>query len=169
MHRIAVVTGSSSGIGKTTANRLLDAGFTVIGLARHHDQYTMKHARYHPRVVDLSDIENLDKIAVEISKNYPKISVVVCNAGFGDFRHLENFSHMQIQEFLNVNLVSHIVLCRHMVSGMKKLGQGDIIIVGSEAALMGKRKATLYSSAKFGMRGFAQSLRDEVGSSGLRV
>ena len=56
MHRIAVVTGSSSGIGKTTANRLLEAGFTVIGLARHHDQYMMKHALYHPRVVDLSDI-----------------------------------------------------------------------------------------------------------------
>ena len=169
MHRIAVVTGSSSGIGQATTTRLLAAGFTVIGLARHHDQYTMKHARYHRRIVDLSDIENLDKIAVEISKNYPKISVVVCNAGFGDFRHLENFSYMQIQEFLNVNLVSHIVLCRHMVSCMKKLGQGDIVIVGSEAALIGKRKATLYSSAKFGMRGFAQSLRDEVGSSGLRV
>ena len=49
MQRIAVVTGRSSGIGKTTANRLLDAGFTVFGLARHHDQYSMKHARYHPR------------------------------------------------------------------------------------------------------------------------
>ena len=95
--------------------------------------------------------------------------MLVCNAGFGDFRHLENFSYKQIQEFLNVNLVAHIVLCRHMVSGMKKLGQGDIVIVGSEAALIGKRKATLYSAAKFGMRGFAQSLRDEVGSSGLRV
>ena len=95
--------------------------------------------------------------------------MVVCNAGFGDFRHLENFSHLQIQEFLNVNLVSHIVLCRHMINGMKKLGRGDIVIVGSEAALIGKRKATLYSAAKFGMRGFAQSLRDEVGSSGLRV
>jgi 3-hydroxy acid dehydrogenase/malonic semialdehyde reductase len=169
LHRIAVVTGSSSGIGQAIATRLLEAGFAVIGLARHHNQYTLKHAHYHPRVVDLSDIESLDRIAVEISKNYPKISVVVCNAGFGDFRNLENFSHTQIQEFLNVNLVSHIVLCRHMVSGMKKLGQGDIVIVGSEAALIGKRKATLYSSAKFGMRGFAQSLRDEVGSSGLRV
>ena len=67
MHRIAVVTGSSSGIGNTIADRLLDACFTVIGLARQHDQYTMKHARYHPRVVDLSYIESLDKIAVEIS------------------------------------------------------------------------------------------------------
>ena len=169
MPRIAVVTGSSSGIGRATATRFLEAGFTVIGLARHHDKNAMRHDHYHPRVVDLSNIEKLDKIAVDISKDYPKISVLVCNAGFGDFRHLENFSYMQIQEFLNVNLISHIVLCRHMVSSMKKLGRGDIVIVGSEAALIGKRKATLYSSAKFGMRGFAQSLRDEVGSSGLRV
>ena len=169
MHRIAVVTGSSSGIGRATAARLLEAGFTVIGLARHHDQSEMSHDRYHPCTADFSDIKKLDKIAADISKDHPKISVLVCNAGFGDFRHLENFSYKQIQEFLNVNLVAHIVLCRHMVSGMKKLGQGDIVIVGSEAALIGKRKATLYSAAKFGMRGFAQSLRDEVGSSGLRV
>ena len=169
MHRIAVVTGSSSGIGRATATRLLEAGFTVIGLARHHDKYEISHDHYYPRSVDFSDIEKLDKIAADISKDHPKISVLVCNAGFGDFRHLENFSYKQIQEFLNVNLVAHIVLCRHMVSGMKKLGQGDIVIVGSEAALIGKRKATLYSAAKFGMRGFAQSLRDEVGSSGLRV
>ena len=169
MHRIAVVTGSSSGIGRATATRLLEAGFTVIGLARHHNQSEMSHDRYHPCTADFSDIEKLDKIAADISKDNPKISVLVCNAGFGDFRHLENFSYKQIQEFLNVNLVAHIVLCRHMVSSMKKLGQGDIIIVGSEAALIGKRKATLYSAAKFGMRGFAQSLRDEVGSSGLRV
>ncbi len=169
MHRIAVVTGSSSGIGRATASRLLEAGFTVIGLARHHNQSEMSHDRYHPCTADFSDIEKLDKIAANISKDHPEIRVLVCNAGFGDFRHLENFSYKQIQEFLNVNLVAHIVLCRHMVSGMKKLGQGDIIIVGSEAALIGKRKATLYSAAKFGMRGFAQSLRDEVGSSGLRV
>jgi len=169
LHRIAVVTGSSSGIGRATASRLLEAGFTVIGLARHHNQSEMSHDRYHPCTADFSDIEKLDKIAANISKDHPEIRVLVCNAGFGDFRHLENFSYKQIQEFLNVNLVAHIVLCRHMVSGMKKLGQGDIIIVGSEAALIGKRKATLYSAAKFGMRGFAQSLRDEVGSSGLRV
>ena len=169
MRRIAVVTGSSSGIGRATATRLLEAGFTVIGLARHHNQSEMSHDRYHPCTADFSDIEKLDKIAADISKDHSEISVLVCSAGFGDFRHLENFSYKQIQEFLNVNLVAHIVLCCHMVSGMKKLGQGDIVIVGSEAALIGKRKATLYSAAKFGMRGFAQSLRDEVGSSGLRV
>ena len=143
MPRIAVVTGSSSGIGKATATKFLEAGFTVIGLARHHNKNAMRHDHYHPREVDLSDIEKLDKIAVDISKDYPKISVLVCSAGFGDFRHLENFSYMQIQEFLNVNLISHIVLCRHMVSSMKKLGRGDIVIVGSEAAILVKSLSPL--------------------------
>ena len=169
MFKVAVVTGSSSGIGQATTLKLLEAGYTVIGLARHHADSILRYDRYHPRDVDLSDIETLDKIAVGITKDYARVDLLVCNAGFGDFRHLENFSHKQIQTFLNVNLIAHIVLCRHMVSSMKQLGQGDIVMVGSEAALAGKRKATLYSSAKFGMRGFAQSLRDEVGSSGVRV
>ena len=79
MLRIAVVTGSSSGIGRATATRFLEAGFTVIGLARHHDNYAMKHDLYHPRVVDFSDIEKVDKIAVDISKDYPKLEELINN------------------------------------------------------------------------------------------
>ena len=46
---------------------------------------------------------------------------------------------------------------------------GDIIIMGSESGVLGKKKSTLYSAAKFGLRGFSQALRDEVGSSDIRV
>ena len=53
------------------------------------------------------------------------------------------------------------MLCRHLVSFMKAKGSGDIIIMGSEASIVGKKKASLYSAAKFGLRGFAQSIRDE--------
>ena len=169
MSKFAVITGSSSGIGQAITVKLLEEGYTVIGLSRHHKRSKFSHERYHTRVLDLSDIQKVDEVAVDIIKNYPKINVLVCNAGYGDFRNLENFSHSQIQNFFNVNLLSHIIFCRHIVTGMKKRGQGDIFLLGSEAALVGKRKATLYSSAKFGIRGFAQSLRDEVGSCGLRV
>ena len=61
------------------------------------------------------------------------------------------------------------MLCRHLVSFMKAKGNGDIIIMGSEASIVGKKKASLYSAAKFGLRGFAQSLRDECGNAGVRV
>ena len=91
------------------------------------------------------------------------------NAGFGDFRNLENFSLSEIQRYFNVNLIAQIIISRYVVSHMKNSGAGDIIIIGSEAALVGKRKATLYSAAKFGLRGFSQSLRDEIGASGVRI
>ena len=73
------------------------------------------------------------------------------------------------EDFFNVNLISQVILCRQIISHFKGNGSGDIIIMGSEAALAGKRKATLYSAAKFGLRGFAQALRDEVAASGVRV
>ena len=73
------------------------------------------------------------------------------------------------QNFLNLNLVSHITLCRFIVSHMKSKKNGNIFFIGSESGLAGKKKGTLYSAAKFGLRGFCQALRDEVASSGVRV
>jgi short-subunit dehydrogenase len=165
----ALVTGSSSGIGKAITALLLQNGIKVIGLARDHSKFTPQQSNYCPIAVDLSDIVNLEKKIQSILQNHPEISIFISNAGYGDFRHIENFSTPQIQEFLNLNLISQIILCRNFTSHFKRDGSGDIIILGSEAALAGKRKSTLYSAAKFGLRGFAQSLRDEVGASGIRV
>ena len=52
---------------------------------------------------------------------------------------------------------------------MKAKGNGDIIVIGSEASLAGKKKATLYSAAKFGLSGFTQALRYECSNTGVRV
>ena len=102
-------------------------------------------------------------------KENPDIDVFVSGAGYGDFKSLENFSSPQIETFINLNLVSHIILCRAIVAHMKSQGNGDIFILGSEAGVIGKKKATLYSAAKFGLRGFAQALRNEAGPAGVRV
>ena len=91
------------------------------------------------------------------------------NAGFGKFQSLENFSIKQIQSFLDLNLLSHILVCQFLVKHFKKKMGGDIIIMGSEAGVLGKKKSTLYSAAKFGLRGFSQALRDEASSSNIRV
>ena len=165
----ALVTGSSSGIGKAITALFLKNGIKVIGLARDHSKFSPKQSNYFPISVDLSDIVNLEKKIKDILKRYPEISIFISNAGYGDFRHLENFSTTQIQDFLNLNLTSQIILSRNFTSHFKSNGGGDIIMLGSESALVGKRRSTLYSASKFGLRGFAQALRDEVGPSGIRV
>ena len=167
--KAALITGSSSGIGKAIAAKLLHNEIQVIGLARDHSKFTPESGEYYPITADLSDVKKLEKITRGILKDYPQISIFISNAGYGDFRNLENFSAPQIHEFFNVNLISHIILCRYLLSHFKSNGGGNIIILGSEAALAGKRKGTLYSAAKFGLRGFAQALRDEVGTSGVGV
>ena len=167
--KVALVTGSSSGIGKAIATRFLREGMKVIGLARDHSKFVPSEDIYHPITVDLTDITKLEQTTHSILTQYPEISVFISNAGYGNFRNIENFSTPQIEEFFNVNLISQVILCRHIISHFKGNGSGDVIIMGSEAALAGKRKATLYSAAKFGLRGFAQALRDEVAASGVRV
>ena len=167
--RKAIISGSSSGIGKEITSLLLKSGTDVIGLARDHKKFKPDFDGYYPISVDLSDFEKTERIIPQVLHQHSEVDVLICNAGCGDFRTLENFSAKQISDFINLNLISHIMLCRHLVSFMKAKGSGDIIIMGSEASIVGKKKASLYSAAKFGLRGFAQSIRDECGNTGVRV
>jgi len=168
-NRIAIVTGSTSGIGREITLKLLKSEIKVVGLGRDHKKFEPGFDSYFPVTIDLSDFDSIARLIPKILGEYPNIDILISNAGYGDFRRLENFSGKQICEFVNLNLTSHILLCRHLVSHMKASGSGDIIVLGSEASLAGKKNASLYSAAKFGLRGFTQSLRDECGNTGVRV
>ena len=163
------MTGSSSGIGRAISQDLLSHGYKVIGLARDHKKFDPENKRYFPYEIDLTDFDRTVSLLKRILVNHEGINILVSNAGFGKFQSLENFSIKQIQSFLDLNLLSHILVCQFLVKHFKKKMGGDIIIMGSEAGVLGKKKSTLYSAAKFGLRGFSQALRDEASSSNIRV
>ena len=167
--KTAVVTGSSSGIGRAISQDLLSHGYKVIGLARDHKKFDPECKHYFPYEIDLTDFDRTVSLLKRILVNHGEINILVSNAGFGKFQSLENFSIKQIQSFLDLNLLSHILICQFLVKHFKKKMGGDIIIMGSEAGVLGKKKSTLYSAAKFGLRGFSQALRDEASSSNIRV
>ena len=163
------MTGSSSGIGRAISQDLLSHGYKVIGLARDHKKFDPENKHYFPYEIDLTDFDRTVSLLKRILVNHEGINILVSNAGFGKFQSLENFSIKQIQSFLDLNLLSHILVCQFLVKHFKKKMGGDIIIMGSEAGVLGKKKSTLYSAAKFGLRGFSQALRDEASSSNIRV
>ncbi len=167
--RIVLVTGASSGIGEAIAESLLEQGHGVIGLGRRHDCKLQGKQGFHYERLDLSDLQSLPSKLKVLSQRYPKIDALVCNAGRGQFASLEEFSYEQIDSLISLNFTSQVYLIRTLMPGLKRLGRGDIIIMGSEAALSGGRKGALYSATKFALRGLSQALRDEVAKSGVRV
>ena len=167
--KYVLVTGSSSGIGKAITAKLLDLGAKVVGISRDHKKSIIQHDNYITYTLDISDIHNLEKNIKLILKDHPKINGLVSNAGNGEFGPLENFSVDQINNFISMNLTSHLIITKGLLPHFKKIKKGDIIFIGSEAGLSGAKNGSLYCSSKFGLRGFAQSLSKDVASNNIRV
>lgn len=162
-----LITGSSGGIGKNIRDNFLKDKNTVIGLARDHRGFT--HKNYISYDIDLSKITHIKAIYGNIAKTHQDIDVVIINAGLGDFKELEQFSDEQVLNLFNVNVVSQILLVKSLIPNLKKQKNKKIIFIGSEAALDGANKGTIYCSTKFALRGFAQSLRKECNKSNVAV
>ena len=161
-----IITGASKGIGKAIAVSLLKQKFGVIGISRSH---TIKHKNYLPVIHDLYSTEGYKEKLDNIIKNYSDIEAVISNAGNGIFDNLENIPSNMILPFFNLNLISHILISKHLVGYFKKKKKGQFIFMGSEAALESTQKSTIYSSAKHGLVGFVKALRAECNKSNIRV
>ena len=167
--RTILITGSSSGIGKAIVAALLEAGAQVIGISRTKSAAFSKNTSYTDINVDIGNNVCLEKELKIVLADFPRLDGLICNAGFGKFDNLENVSSEQIASYINLNLVSHMIITRIVIPYFKKNTRGDIVFMGSESALEGKKMGSLYSAAKFGLRGFAQSVREECRNSDVRV
>lgn len=167
--RTVLITGASSGIGAAIAHRLLREGCRVIGLARDFSQFKTSDGAFQPIEIDLADLKALPGKLKALEKKFPSIDVGILCAGRGQFGSLEEFSYAQISALMELNFTSQAYVVRALLPLLKRRKRGDLIFIGSEAALKGSRKGALYCASKFALRGFAQALREECAGSGVRV
>ena len=167
--KCVLVTGSSSGIGYEITSNLLDLGAKVIGIARNHDKSNLQNKNYTTYSCDLSIHDNLEILLKKILKNHPQINCFISNAGYGNFGPLENYSTLQINKFFSTNLISHLIITKHLLPHFKRNKMGDIIFIGSEAGLSGAKNGSLYCAAKFGLKGFTEALSKDIAKNNIRV
>lgn len=167
--RKLLITGASRGIGRAIAERLIEEGAKVVGIARDFSHWANHPDSLIPYALDLGELDELPQRSKKISQEHPDIDGLICCAGFGRFGSLEEFSPGQIRDLVDLNLTSQILLTREFLPRIKATGRGDLIFMGSEAALSGGRRGAVYSATKFALRGLAQSLREECAGAGIKV
>ena len=167
--KCVLVTGSSSGIGYEITSKLLELEAKVIGIARNHDKCKIENKNYITYNCDVSDHKKLEILMKQILKSHPEINSLISNAGYGDFGPLENFSTLQINNFIDTNLTSHLVVTKLLLPHLKRIKIGDIIFIGSEAGLLGAKNGSLYCTTKFGLKGFSEALSKDIANKNIRV
>ncbi|MDH3388756.1 MAG: SDR family NAD(P)-dependent oxidoreductase, partial [Gammaproteobacteria bacterium] len=164
--KTVLITGASSGIGLATAQRLLEQGYRVIGISRRGQVDELDHPGFTALALDLDNLEQVERHTRQLLKT----NVVDCfvhAAGQGLFGSIEQFSVVQIERLLRINLASAMVICRNLVPAFRRRGKGRIVFIGSESALAAGRKGALYCASKFGLRGFCLSLREDCAGAGV--
>lgn len=167
--RTVLVTGASSGIGRAVAQNLLQQGHAVIGVSRDSGKFTRRMANFSSVQLDFSRLNDLPEKIRQLQQTFPAIDAVVFSAGVGRFGSVEEFSYPQIEHLMTINFTSQVFLTKALLPALKCKTNSDLIFIGSEAALKGTRKGTIYCASKFAVRGFTQALREECSKSNVRV
>ncbi|PCI77767.1 MAG: short-chain dehydrogenase [SAR86 cluster bacterium] len=168
--KLVVITGASSGIGLALVKALLEEGYAVLGIANDFEKARLDHPGFSSRSINLADLDALpERMSSLLDEITMPVKAVINNAGIGRMGFLEQLSVKDIRLVMDTNITSQIIVTKAFLPLLKKQGEGDILFMGSEAALKGARQGSIYCASKFAVRGFSQALRDECGKSGVRV
>ena len=164
-----LVTGATGGIGGAIARALHDRGAHVVLTGRREEQLEELRTRLGERADALpADLAERDAPA-ELARAAGAVDVLVANAALPASGRVEDFDPEQIDRALDVNLRAPIQLTRALLPGMLERGRGHVVLVSSLSGKVASPRSGIYSATKFGLRGFAAGLREDVESRGIGV
>ena len=177
MHNV-LITGGSRGIGLAIARRIAGAGHNVIAVARRESDELREAIRadvdrgrggLHFKAFDLSDTDAIPALVRELRDEFGAIYGLVNNAGIGTEGLLATMHNSDIEALIRLNVLSPIILTKHVVRHMMADGAGRIINISSIIASTGYNGLSVYGATKAAATGFTRSLAREVGKLGITV
>ncbi|MEB3851356.1 MAG: SDR family oxidoreductase [Desulfurococcales archaeon] len=175
--RVALVTGSSRGIGRAVALRLAGMGASVVVTYRRRRDEALETARLAREAgveaaviqADMADLEQVERLARQALESMGRVDILVNNAGTGYAQVFHKARVDLVVREIHADLLGPILLTRALLPGMIERGWGRIINVSSIAATHGAPYLAGYSAAKAGLIGFTRSLAAEIAGSGVTV
>lgn len=171
--KVAVITGVAQGIGRKTAEVLAAQGFALALNDLRSTSATQSAIRNlgAPAIEVLGDVSNDEdviRIAESVQNHYGQIDVLVNNAGISFICKAENIAPSDWRRVLDVNLTGPFLLCQAFGRLMLQRGQGSIINICSIAGLAGVSDRAAYNASKHGLVGLTRTLAAEWGGRGVR-
>ncbi|WP_328391943.1 oxidoreductase [Nocardia sp. NBC_00416] len=171
--KIWLVTGASSGFGRAITQAAIDAGDTVVAIARRtaalDDLVTAYPDQIEAVALDVTDTERIESVVADIVTRHGRIDVLVNNAGRTQVGAVEETTDRELRDLFDLHFFGPAALTRAVLPQMRAQGSGAVVMMSSVGGQMSFAGFSAYSATKFALEGFAEALADEVAPFGIRV
>ena len=166
-NKIAIVTGASTGLGQSISIKLAQKGYEIVLASRNkqklnHLKNLISENGGVAKVI-IADVSKEDDVKNLYSKiNLNNVEIVVNNAGFGIFNKLHKIKSNEWDAQINTNLRGPFLMSRYIIENMIARKSGKLVFINSVAGISAYPFSSAYVASKFGLRGFASILREEL-------
>jgi short-subunit dehydrogenase len=168
--KTALLTGATGGLGRAIAQALAGRGVRLVLSSRKDSELeeltaSLPGGGHRTIVSDLAE----EGEALRLLGEAGEVDVLVANAGLPASGRLDGFTQEEIGRALRVNLESPVRMARELAPRLAERGSGHLVFVSSISGKAATARASLYAATKFGLRGFALCLREDLRGSGVGV
>jgi len=170
MKKIAIITGASSGMGKSAAFELQKIGFTVYGMARRIDKMNdLKEKGIEVVPLDLINDASIVNAVNTVLEKEGRIDILINNAGYGSYGSVEEVSIEEAKRQFEVNIFGLARITQLVLPTMRKQKSGRIVNISSMGGKIYTPFGAWYHATKFALEGWSDCLRIELIQFGIDV
>ncbi|MDF1658790.1 MAG: oxidoreductase [Verrucomicrobiales bacterium] len=171
--KVWMITGTSSGFGRRTAEEALERGHYVIATCRDPKDIEDLNEKYSDRVItlplDVTDPESIKNAVEKGVERHHRIDILMNNAGYGVGGAIEETSDEEARKQFDVNVFGLLNVTQEVLPHMRERNEGLIINLSSMLGLTSIGGMGIYGSTKFAVEGISEALADEVKNLGLKL
>jgi len=165
-----LITGCSSGIGRATAQSLIQGGYQVYATARRPETLKDLHeAGAQTLALDVTDEDSMMAAVKSVEQEHGQVGTLINNAGYGAYGPVEEVSIADARREFETNVFGLGRMCQLVLPGMRQAGRGRIVNIGSMGGRVTFPAGGWYHASKYAVEALSDALRMEVAGFGIQI